>query len=217
MQNERESLKIAILTSPNQWFENYAIELSKRLGKIPLYTNHFDIKEAYDILFILSYHKIIEPVLLDKNRHNIVVHESDLPQGKGWAPLFWQILEGKQEITFSMFEAATGIDSGDIYLQRSLKLTGYELNAELRSKQAELTFKLCAEILDNLHLLQQPKKQICESSLYRKRTPDNSRLDLSKSIGEQFNLLRISSNEDYPAFFEIDSHRYILKVEEVKK
>jgi methionyl-tRNA formyltransferase len=174
------------------------------------------VTEAYDILFILSYHKIIEPIILDKNRRNIVVHASDLPQGKGWAPLSWQILEGRQEITFSMFEAAAGVDSGDIYLQRLLKLTGYELNVELRSKQAELTIEMCADIVDNVNLLQRGRKQTGEASLYRKRVPEDSRLDITKSIEQQFNLLRIASNEDYPAFFEIDSHRYILKIEEVK-
>jgi len=52
------------------------------------------------IVFILGYHKIIKKEYLKNNKYNIVVHESDLPKGKGWVPLFWQILEGKNEIVF---------------------------------------------------------------------------------------------------------------------
>ena len=35
-----------------------------------------------------------------------------------------------------MFEAGSGVDDGDIYMQKTLILTGFELNAELREKQA---------------------------------------------------------------------------------
>ncbi len=94
-------MKIAILTSKNQWFESYALKLSKELNSAKIYKNHNDIQENYDIVFILSYHQIIPQETLEKNSHNIVIHESALPKGKGWAPLFWQILEGKRDIPFN--------------------------------------------------------------------------------------------------------------------
>ena len=37
--------------------------------------------------------------------------------------------------------------------------------------------------------------------------------DSNKSLKEQFNLLRIVDNINYPAFFELDRHKYILKIE----
>lgn len=58
---------------------------------------HESISENFDIVFILSYHRIIDTQYLAKHKHNIVIHASDLPQGKGWAPMFWQILEGKMK------------------------------------------------------------------------------------------------------------------------
>ena len=92
-----------ILTSPNQWFVKYAKRLSAQLADSKLFFTHEDINKSYDILFILSYHKIVPEKNLIKNRHNIVIHASNLQQGKGWAPLFWQILEGKNEIIFTSF------------------------------------------------------------------------------------------------------------------
>lgn len=206
-------MKVAILTSPNQWFVKYAEELNKKIKDSKLFFKHENINENYDIVFILSYHRIIEQMFLDKNRHNIVVHASALPQGKGWAPMFWQILEGKNEIPFSMFEAGQGVDNGDIYMQRTLKLTGYELNNELREKQANFIIDMCFEFMQNYSKYKIPISQSGNESFYKKRSAKDSELDINKSIKEQFNLLRIVDNKDYPAFFELGGHRYILKIE----
>ena len=53
-------MKLAILTSPNQWFCNFAEKLSVELGGAHIFENHDDISDSYDVVFILSYHKIIE-------------------------------------------------------------------------------------------------------------------------------------------------------------
>ncbi|WP_457593291.1 formyltransferase family protein [Hydrogenimonas sp.] len=208
-------MKIGILTSPNQWFIPYAEQLSKQIKDSEILFDHTKI-EGFDILFILSYHKIIPENLLQKNRHNIVVHASDLPKGKGWAPMFWQILEGKKDIPFTMFEAGKGIDDGDIYMKKTLHLDGFELNQELREKQAQFIIKMCLDFLDNYEKYKTPKSQKGKETFYSKRTAKDSQLDIDKTIREQFNLLRIVDNEEYPAFFEIEGHRYILKIEKAK-
>ena len=96
-------IKIAILTTANQWFEEYAKELLNKVSNAKLFFDHKNMEESFDIVFILSYHKIINKRYLDKNKHNIVIHASALPKGKGWAPMFWQILEEKNKIPFTMF------------------------------------------------------------------------------------------------------------------
>ena len=206
-------MKIAILTTPNQWFIPYAKKLQKDIIESELFLDHKEINSNFDILFILSYHNIIPQEFLDKNKHNIVIHASALPKGKGWAPLFWQVLEGKKKIPFSMFEASNGVDNGNIYMQKTLKLTGYELNEELREKQANHTIDMCLEFINNYDKYKIPTPQSGDETFYKKRTSQDSKLDIDKTIKEQFNLLRIVNNDEYPAFFEIDGHRYILKIE----
>jgi len=207
-------MKIAILTSPNQWFVEYAKGLNKKLKDSILFYDYKDLISSYDIVFILGYHKIIEEQYLKLNKHNIVIHESDLPKGKGWAPLFWQILEGKNKIVFSMFEASSGIDDGDIYMKKNLILNGKELNQELRAKQALLTIEMCLEFINNYEKYKLPINQSGNETFYKKRQAQDSQLDISKSIEEQFNLLRIVDNKDYPAFFYKNEKKYILKIEE---
>jgi len=207
-------MKIAILTSKNQWFVPYAKELQQKLPMAKLYFHHEDIEESFDILFILSYHHIIPKTYLKKNKHNIVIHASALPQGKGWAPMFWQVLEGKNEIPFTMFEAGEGVDDGAIYMQKVLLLNGYELNQELRQKQANFIIEMCLEFVKHYDKYKVPVPQQGEESFYPKRTAKDSELDISKTVAEQFNLLRIVDNNEYPAFFYKDGRKYILHIEE---
>ena len=209
-------MKILILTSPNQWFIPYAKQLQKKLPESELLYDHNEIDKVYDIVFILSYHKIIPLEQLKANRHNIVIHASALPKGKGWAPMFWQVLEGKNEIPFTMFEASSGVDDGDIYMQETLHLTGYELNDVLRAKQANFIIDMCIKFINNYENYKNAQEQSGEESFYPKRSAKDSELDINKTIKEQFNLLRIVSNDDYPAFFEIDGHKYIIKIEEAQ-
>jgi methionyl-tRNA formyltransferase len=204
-------MKIAILTSPNQWFESYAAEFSSELDAV-LFKSHEDIIDKYDILFLLAYHKMVPEKFLKKNTYNLIVHESNLPKGKGWAPLFWQVLEGKNIIKLSLLEASSEVDGGNIYFQDELKLSGFELNSELRDKQAKLTIKMCKNFISKMHLSPRSFPQEGEESFFRKRTAEDSCLDVNKTIADQFNLLRVVDNSAYPAFFEIDGHRYFLKI-----
>lgn len=204
------SVRVAILTSKNQWFVPYAKELA-RLSKAKLYFDSEEILETFEIVFILSYHKILEKHFLDKHQHNLVIHASALPKGKGWSPLFWQVLEGKRAIVFSLFAASVDVDSGEIYLQKTLHLSGVELYEELRELQAKMCIEMALEFLKiypNIKSIQQEG----EESFYEKRGKEDSRLDISKSIEEQFNLLRIVSNEEFPAFFYKDGKKFILKI-----
>lgn len=206
-------MKVAILTSPNQWFVPYAKILKKKINNSKVFFCHKELMTNYDVVFILSYHKLIPIERLANNKHNIVVHASDLPRGKGWAPMFWQILESKDNIVFSMFEASSGIDDGDIYMKKTLVLNGYELNDELREKQANFIIEMCHDFLLNYQKLSTPFKQKGVESFYKKRTSKDSELDIYKTIDEQFNLLRIVDNENYPAFFYKNGKKYILKIE----
>ncbi|WP_457601072.1 formyltransferase family protein [Hydrogenivirga sp.] len=207
--------KVAVLTSRESWFLKYAEGFTKYLNwfgyRADLFTDHNDIKQYYDVLFILSYFKKVPQDVLNKNKYNLVVHESDLPKGRGWSPLFWQILEGRNRIPIVLIEASEEIDAGDIYIKDYVELTGSELHDEIRRIQAEKTIELCIRFLRNYKNIK-PMKQIGEPTYYRRRTPTDSELNIDKSIKEQFNLLRIVNNEEYPAFFRINGIKYILKI-----
>jgi len=54
-----------------------------------------------------------------------------------------------------------------------------------------------------------PRQQSYEgSSSRRRRTPDDSRLDVERSLAEQFDLLRVCDPDRFPAFMEYRGARY---------
>ncbi|MDD5292059.1 MAG: formyltransferase family protein [Candidatus Omnitrophica bacterium] len=207
--------KIAVLTSKESWFMPYAKRfvnlLKKRKYNAYLFSRHEDINEEFEVVFILSYFRIIKSKYLKRHKYNLVVHESSLPKGKGWSPLFWQILEGKNKIPIVLFQAGKKMDDGDIYIKDYIRLKGYELNAEVRKSQATKTIGLCLKFLKMQDKLK-PRKQYGRMSFYRKRIPADSELDINKTIEEQFNLLRIVDNKYFPAFFYRKGNKYILRV-----
>jgi len=62
-----------------------------------------------------------------------------------------------------------------------------------------------------------PAQQIGDPEPYlRKRTPEDSRLDLNKTIAEQFDLLRVVDSKRFPDFFDYRGKRYLIKIEKRK-
>lgn len=214
-------MKITILTDKISWMNRHLHILIEKLEKknhqVSIVNNASDIPDG-DICLFLGFYKIIAKEFLKRSKNNVVVHASDLPKGKGWAPLTWQILEGNNTIPVCLFEAIEEMDAGDIYLRSYINLDGTELSDEIREKQALNAFEMCLEFIDKYpQILDNAEKQIGEETIYHKRTPQSSELDINKTIAEQFNLLRIADNKDYPAFFNYKKQKYILKIEKCTK
>ncbi|MEJ7596870.1 MAG: formyltransferase family protein [Kofleriaceae bacterium] len=165
-----------------------------------------------DVAIYLSCERIIPAVERARFRHNLVVHASDLPRGRGWSPLSWQILEGREQITVTLFEAADAVDAGPIYRQRELRFAGHELIAELREQLGLAIEELVLEFA-RAYPDVTPRVQEGEPTFYARRRPADSRLDPDKPLRELFPQLRIADNDRYPAFFEHAGHIYELRIE----
>lgn len=214
-------LSLTVLSDRNSWLNPWIELLLSEWGDQnyqTVWVHQPDEIPDGELCFILSCSQVVKPEILKRSEHNLVVHESDLPQGKGWSPMTWQVLEGKKVISVSLFEAEEAVDSGPIYLRNSMLLEGSELVNELRIKQAEVTVDLCKEFVRRYpEILQHVFPQSGEESFYKRRSAEDSCLDPYKSIAEQFNLLRVVDNDRYPAFFDWQGERYFIKIEKSEK
>ncbi len=211
----KQNLSISIFVdNPNSWIHPYIAELKlaieSRGHSVRIFGVENDIEKG-DILFILSCDKIVPESTLQKHRHNIVIHPSDLPLGQGFSPLTWQILEGKNDIPVTLFEAVAKVDSGPYYYKDTIHFQGHELNEELKQAQGQKTIELALKFID-AYPHNEPREQRGESTWYKKRKSKDSELDIHQTILQQFNLLRVVDNERYPAHFTHDGHTYILKI-----
>ena len=211
-----KKFKIVILSDSTSWI-NATVEVLvahwKELRHEVFWVHDLQELPSADFCFCLSFSQLMPSIIRQQFRHVLVVHESDLPAGKGWSPLTWQILEGKSRVPITLFEAADEIDSGPIYAQRWIEFEGYELVDGLREGQAGATKKLCQWFVDHYpESLSEVREQQGRESFYVRRKPTDSKLDPNKTILEQFNLLRVVDNERYPAFFELNGRRFYLKI-----
>jgi len=168
-----------------------------------------------DFCFLLGCGQLVKPDKLRLHKHNLVVHESDLPHGRGWSPMTWQVLEGAQCIPVTLMEAVDDVDAGKIYLQEWMELEGHEFIDELRAVQAGATQRLCRRFVQNYPaIVDKARPQTGEPTWYPRRLPAESEIDPYRPLVDQFNLLRVVDNLRYPAFFRYAGRRYLLSIED---
>jgi len=204
-----------VVDNRNSWISPYVEELITQLRlnrHIVSYVNHHTKITEGDVAFLLACQNIVPKRYLNLNKHNLVVHESDLPKGKGWSPLTWQILEGYSIVPITLFEATERVDNGPIYFQEQMEFEGHELVDELRQKQGDATVALCLKFVEHYPNIT-GIEQTGSETFYPKRTPQNSEVDINKPLIELFDQLRVADNERYPVFFNHLGYKYTLKIE----
>jgi methionyl-tRNA formyltransferase len=209
-------MKISILTdNQTSWFIQYGKILEQQLlnlnhDVVYVYDKH-NLREG-DICFLLSCSRIVEDKFLLLHKNNIVVHASDLPNGKGFSPLQWQILDGSNKIVLSLIEAVSEVDAGPIYFKHSIIFEGHELYNELRVALGLEIIDMCLKYVIHYKELK-PVQQVGESTFYRKRTKIDDQIDPCKTITELFNHFRIADNQNYPLYFYLNGYKYLIKIE----
>lgn len=208
-------MKITMLIHPDSWFKySDAVNFMPVLMK---YAEPNDIlfpsspTEKGDVLFALHYPALIPESLFSSHRFNIVIHGADLPNGRGRSPIHWQVEEGCNEITLTMFEMGDGADNGPIYLKYPLKLDGTELLPHIRLKILRAELNMIDIFLSKWPM--PPTEQQGKPSYYEKRNRQNQKLDPNKTIAEQFDKMRVADNERYPLWFEHRGVSYELKID----
>jgi methionyl-tRNA formyltransferase len=212
----RKSRNISVVVDTPGWFDPFAEQLVDDIRAI-FRDNAQLFRSADDVLtggcaFFLSCCKLVPAEILKRNHINLVAHASALPKGRGFSPAVYQVLEGKNRIPVTLFEAVEEVDAGDIFLGREIELKGHELNDEIRASLGTAINQMILQWLEQAspRIWQHPQEG--EPSWYPRRRPEDSRLDPDKTIAEQFDLLRVVDNERYPAFLDYRGHRYILTI-----
>ena len=148
----------------------------------------------------------------------LVIHESNLPKGRGWSPMTWDIIRNKKKIYFTLFNANKKIDCGDIFLQKIIDLNGTELYDDIKNLQYSISEKLCLEFIKKYpKILTEGRVQKGKPTYYKRRYPIDSKVLFNNKISEIFNLLRISSFEDYPVYFTHKGKKFKIKLENYEK
>jgi methionyl-tRNA formyltransferase len=182
-------------------------EITSVLGNkhIPFifFENHKDITIELDLVISLGYSQIISDKYLRCPKNGIVVfHSSDLPEGRGWAPLYYTIIEKKACLVQSLFYATTRVDAGPIIAKAFYPIEAwYDLHI-LREIDDHLTIALCDAFISQLvsGVVPSHEQEESKATYWQKRSSDDSEIDPQKSIMDLYDTFRALSDV-YPPFF----------------
>jgi methionyl-tRNA formyltransferase len=128
----------------------------------------------------------------------IVFHMTDLPFGRGGSPLQNLIVRGFKTTKISAIKVQSGIDTGDVYLKKSLDLTGSA--QEIFQKSAIIIEEMIKEIIIKKSI---PSPQIGEVVEFKRRKPEESNISELEDLENIYNYIRMLDCEGYPhAFIE---------------
>lgn len=167
-----------------------------------------------DLLLLISCNEIVAADIRADYSATLVVHASDLPRGRGWSPFVWQVLEGAHGITVTLLEAEDAVDSGRIWGQEHVVLEGHELSDEINQMLFLAETRLMDYAVDHFADVS-PREQQGQPTYYRRRTPEDSRLDPAASLEAQFDLLRVADPDRFPCFVDLRGHRYKVVLEKM--
>ena len=202
-----------LLDKTNLWIEKQLISFNFQLNKKYIFKISKNPNKILnqDIVFPLSYTRILPEKFLNRNNLVLVAHPSKLPRDKGFAPIQNQILRNKRKIYISLIKAVNEVDSGPIVMQDYFKLKGTELNDEIRYLQGLNTLNLIKKFLKKYPKIKY-SNQGGKGNFNKRRNPSDSKLNVNKTLKQQFNLLRINDNNLFPSFFYFKGKKYILKI-----
>lgn len=166
-----------------------------------------------DLLVLISVPEILTSEFLSRYRLCLVIHGSNLPIGKGWSPIVWQLLAGEKDFTMSLIEASHPVDSGDIWHKVHFEIPRDLLFNEIQNLISSKTIELIDFAIYNLDSTS-PECQVGESSFFPRRTLDDSELDPSKPLELLFDQIRVCDPNRYPAFFRLRGKKYKLTISE---
>lgn len=209
-------LKIEILCSSpdhpvNDWLRRW-IKGRSAQDTVRLIHDKSQIQSG-DLLFLISVSELIGQDTRARFQHTAVVHASDLPEGRGWSPHVWTILSGGNAIVISALEAEDRIDSGAIWEKTRIEIPKTALCDEINERLFDATLELMAKVCDMIEAGEQPQPQDDRApSYWPRRTPKDSEIDPHGSISSQFDAIRVSDPDRYPAFFRLHGEIFEIRL-----
>ena len=163
---------------------------------------------------LLGHDRLVSIESLQKPRMSFVLfHSSDLPMGRGWAPIYHTIANGLPLVQ-SMLIASEGADKGPLLAKARYPLIGVELEEEVREIDDMMTLVLIDKVLPSyLRGELQPLPQVGENATWwSRRRPSDSEVSLNLPLHQMMDHLRALPSSA-PPFFEWKGRRFNLRLE----
>jgi len=136
------------------------------------------------------------------------IHPSLLPKYRGLSPQHRAIMHGDRETGVTVHFIETGVDTGDIVLQKKIVIEPDDYILQLQGKMLAIYKTIVTESIALLESdsFKPMKQDLAELSYFGPLKKSDREIDLSKTTEETYNLIRAVSLPYKGAFYE----NYIL-------
>lgn len=138
----------------------------------------------------------IVPDWLLQNAECVCFHMTDVPYGRGGSPLQNLIERGHTETKLTALRMEKELDAGPVYLKKPLSLEGSA--GKIFERMADLSYDMMAEIAEKEP---QPVPQQGEPVIFKRRTPEMSRLPDKGDTKKIYDHIRMLDAQTYPRAF----------------
>lgn len=113
-----------------------------------------------DIIVVVAYGKILPKYVLDYPKYGCInMHASKLPKYRGAAPIQWAIINGETETAATVMKMDEGLDTGDILVERIIKIGEYETAGELFDRMMCEGAQALCETIKNIDKIKAKKQE----------------------------------------------------------
>ncbi|MDP3732447.1 MAG: methionyl-tRNA formyltransferase [Candidatus Omnitrophota bacterium] len=173
------------------------------------------LKLRPDVAFVCGWRTIIASALYNKIPLGcMAAHDSLLPKYRGFAPLNWAIINGEEKTGVTLFRISRGVDSGEIFGQKIIKIGPRDTATEVYPRIIDATTELYREFLMALeeNKLKLHKQNESGATYTCKRTPADGEINWNRPATKIYNFIRALS-PPYPCAWT----RYKGKITRIAK
>lgn len=154
-------------------------------------------------IFFLHWSSLVPEAFLERFEC-VCFHMTDVPFGRGGSPLQNLIARGYHSTKLTAFRMTKELDAGPVYQKRDLSLEGNAEEIYIRA-----TYLSSEMIRDIISTKSEPVLQKGEVVVFKRRTPDQSEMQVFENLQKQYDHIRMLDAEGYPhAFFIRNGFRY---------
>ena len=146
-----------------------------------------------DACVVVAYGRILPAWMLAIPRLGCInVHASLLPKYRGAAPINWAIANGERETGVTIMQMEAGMDTGPMFIQRSIRIGEEETTPELSARLARLGADLLSEALPRIERsdIAPIKQNDAEATYAPMLKREDGLIDWSMSASELANRVR---------------------------
>lgn len=171
-----------------------------------------------DLMVIFNFPQILKKDLLEIAR-TINFHPGDLPKYRGAHVLNWALIRGEKQIAITCHFVDEGIDSGNIIAKKYLKISPLD-DINSLSEKASLAVPILARRV--LKKIADPnfsggRQNLEKSTYYKRRKPEEGKIDWSKKASEIINLVRALVFPWPGAFTYVNRKKIIIEKAKIVK